>query len=176
LQRLNGEWGVGGDAKYLKASYQYQSFIPLNKQFTLAFNSELGWGKELGNSVFPVFKNSFAGGLGSVRGFEQSTLGPRDITGAYLGGTKKIIGAVELQAPLPGAGNDRSLRVFGFADMGNVFGSSEKLDFQQLRASVGVGLSWISPVGPLRLAVANPVRKQAGDKIQRLQFQIGTSF
>jgi outer membrane protein insertion porin family len=176
LQRLNGEFGIGGDAKYLKASYQFQSFVPLNKQFTLAFNSEFGWGKAIGNSAYPVFKNSFAGGLGSVRGFEQSTLGPRDVTGAFLGGTKKIVGALELQAPFPGAGNDRSLRVFAFTDIGNVFGDKQKLDFQQLRASVGVGLSWISPVGPLRLAIANPVRKQPGDKIQKVQFQIGTTF
>jgi outer membrane protein insertion porin family len=176
LQKLNGEWGIGGDAKYLRGSYQYQRYYPLNKQFTLAFNGEFGWGRGLGTSPYPVFKNFFAGGLGSVRGFEQGTLGPRDITGAYLGGPKKLLGAVELQAPLPGAGNDRTLRVFGFMDVGNVFGEQEKYSFKDMRASVGVGLSWISPVGPLRLAIANPVRKQAGDKIQRLQFQIGTTF
>lgn len=176
LQKLNGEWGIGGDAKYLRGSYQYQRYYPLNKQFTLAFNGEFGWGRGLGTSPYPVFKNSFAGGLGSVRGFEQGTLGPRDITGAYLGGPKKLLGAVELQAPLPGAGNDRTLRVFSFMDVGNVFGEQEKYSFRDMRASVGVGLSWISPVGPLRLAIANPVRKQAGDKIQRLQFQIGTTF
>jgi outer membrane protein insertion porin family len=176
LQKLNGEWGVGGDAKYLRGSYQYQRYYPLNKQFTVAFNGEFGWGRGLGASPYPVFKNFFAGGLGSVRGFEQGTLGPRDITGAYLGGPKKLLGAVELQAPLPGAGNDRTLRVFGFMDVGNVFGEQEKYSFKDMRASVGVGLSWISPVGPLRLAIANPVRKQAGDKIQKLQFQIGTTF
>jgi outer membrane protein insertion porin family len=176
LQKLNGEWGVGGDAKYLRGSYQYQRYYPLNKQFTVAFNGEFGWGRGLGASPYPVFKNFFAGGLGSVRGFEQGTLGPRDITGAYLGGPKKLLGAVELQAPLPGAGNDRTLRVFGFMDVGNVFGEQEKYSFKDMRASVGVGLSWISPVGPLRLAIANPVRKQAGDKIQKLQFQIGSTF
>jgi outer membrane protein insertion porin family len=176
LQKINGEWGIGGDAKYLRGSYQYQRYYPLNKQFTLALNGEFGWGRGLGTSPYPVFKNFFAGGLGSVRGFEQGTLGPRDITGAYLGGPKKLLGAIELQAPLPGAGNDRTLRVFGFMDVGNVFGEQEKYSFKDMRASVGVGLSWVSPVGPLRLAIANPVRKQAGDKIQKLQFQIGTTF
>ena len=176
LQRLNGEAGIAGDAKFLRANYQYQQYIALNKKFTLAFNSEFGWGKGLGGTPYPVFKNSFAGGLGSVRGFEQGTLGPRDITGAYLGGAKKLLGAVELQAPFPGAGNDRTLRVFGFADVGNVFAENEKYGFKDMRASVGVGLSWVSPVGPLRLAFANPIRKQAGDKIQKLQFQIGTTF
>jgi outer membrane protein insertion porin family len=176
LQRLNGDWGVAGDAKFLRASYQYQQYIPLNKQFTVAFNGEFGWGKGMSGTPFPVFKNFFAGGLGSVRGFEQGTLGPRDITGAYLGGPKKLLGAVELQAPLPGAGNDRTLRVFGFMDVGNVFAENQKYSFKDMRASVGVGLSWVSPVGPLRLAIANPIRKQAGDKIQKLQFQIGTTF
>jgi outer membrane protein insertion porin family len=176
VQRLNGEWGVAGDAKFLRTGYQYQTYIPLSKKITVAFNGEVGWGKGLGGTPFPVFKNSFAGGLGSVRGFEQGTLGPRDITGAYLGGAKKMIGAVEVQAPLPGAGNDRSLRIFGFVDAGNVFAENQKYSTKDIRASTGVGLSWVSPVGPLRLAFAKPIRKQAGDKIQKLQFQIGTTF
>jgi len=82
----------------------------------------------------------------------------------------------EVIAPFPGAGNDRTLRMFGFVDVGNVFGEAEKIDFGQLRASAGVGVSWISPLGPLRLAIAQPVRKFPGDRIQRLQFQIGSSF
>ncbi len=176
LQRLNADWGVGGDAKFLRASYQYQTYIPLNKQFTVAFNGEFAWGQGMGGSPFPVFKNFFAGGLGSVRGFEQGTLGPRDVTGAYVGGPKKLLGALELQAPFPGAGNDRTLRLFGFMDVGNVFAENEKYNLQSLRASVGMGMSWVSPVGPLRLAIANSIRKQAGDKIQKLQFQIGTTF
>jgi outer membrane protein insertion porin family len=176
LQRLNGELGVGGDAKFMRASYQYQSYVPLTKKFTLAYNGEVGWGKGIGNVPYPVFKNFTAGGLGSVRGFEQGSLGPRDVTGSYLGGTKKLQGSVEIQAPLPGAGNDRTLRVFAFLDAGNVFSEKDKYNFADLRAATGVGLSWVSPVGPLRLAWANPIRKQAGDKIQKLQFQIGTTF
>ncbi len=176
LQRLNGEWGVAGDAKYLRSSYQYQQYIALNKQFTLAFNGEFAWGKGMSGTPFPVFKTFSAGGLGSVRGFEQGTLGPRDITGSYLGGPKKLLGAMELQSPFPGAGNDRTLRLFGFFDVGNVFGEKEQYSFQEMRASTGAGLSWVSPVGPLRLAIAKPIRKQPGDKIQKLQFQIGTTF
>jgi outer membrane protein insertion porin family len=175
LQRLNADWGVGGDGRYLRANYQYQQFVPLNKQFTLAFNSEIGWGKGLGGP-YPVFKNFFAGGLGSVRGFEQSSLGPRDITGSVLGGPRKILGSIELQTPFPGAGNDRSLRLFGFVDAGNVFSEKDNYRFNELRAAAGIGISWISPVGPLRLAYGNPIRKQPGDKIQKLQFSIGTSF
>ena len=176
LQRLNTEWSVAGDARYVRANYQYQQYVPLSKKFTLAFNGEVGLGKGIGGRPFPVFKNFYSGGLGSVRGFDQGTLGPRDVTGASLGGPKKLTFNAELIAPFPGAGNDRTLRVFTFLDVGNVYGDGEKMRLSDMRASVGVGLSWISPLGPLRLAFANPVRKYAGDRIQKLQFQIGTSF
>jgi outer membrane protein insertion porin family len=176
MQRLGGEVGVGGDARYVRSNYQFQQYVPLNKQFTLAFNGELGWGKGLGDRPFPVFKNFYSGGLGSVRGFDQGTLGPKDVTGATIGGPRKITLNAEVIAPFPGAGNDRTLRMFGFFDAGNVYGENEKIRFGDLRASVGVGLSWISPLGPLRLAVAHPIRKFPGDRIQKLQFQIGTSF
>ncbi|WP_019375322.1 outer membrane protein assembly factor BamA, partial [Melaminivora alkalimesophila] len=175
-QRLNSEWSIAGDARYVRANYQYQQYVPLNKKFTLAFNGELGVGKGMNGRPFPVFKNFYSGGLGSVRGFDQGTLGPRDVTGASLGGPKKITLNAELIAPFPGAGNDRTLRWFGFVDAGNVYGENEKWEFSELRASAGLGLSWISPLGPLRIAYAHPVRKFAGDRIQKLQFQIGTSF
>ncbi len=175
-QRVSGELGLIGDAHYWRGNYQYQQYIPLNKQYTLAFNGELGWGRGLSGRPYPIFKNFYSGGLGSVRGFEQGTLGPRDVTGSSIGGPKKITLNGEVITPFPGAGNDRTLRMFGFVDIGNVFGEDEKVRFGDLRASVGLGVSWLSPIGPLRLAVAQPVRKFAGDRIQRLQFQIGTSF
>ena len=161
-QRLNSEWSVAGDARYVRANYQYQQYIPLNKQFTIAFNGELGLGKGMNGRPFPVFKNFYSGGLGSVRGFDQGTLGPRDVTGASLGGPKKVTLNAELITPFPGAGN--------------VYGEDESWELGDMRVSAGLGLSWISPLGPLRIAIAQPVRKFAGDKIQKLQFQIGTSF
>ncbi len=175
-QRLGTELSMFSDAQYVRSNYQYQHYIPITKSWTTAFNAEFGWGKGLSNRPFPVFKNFYSGGLGSVRGFEQSTLGPRDVTGSLIGGSKKITLNAEVIAPFPGTGNDRTLRLYAFADAGNVFGDTEKVQLRDLRASVGVGMSWISPIGPLRLAFANPIKKQAGDRIQKLQFQIGTSF
>ena len=174
-QRVNGDWGIAGDIRYLRASYQIQQYIPLNKQFTIGLNGELGWGAGLNGQTFPVFKNSFSGGLGSVRGFEQGSLGPYE-SGTAIGGPKKITLNTELIAPFPGAGNDRTLRMFAFVDAGNVFSESANYSLSDLRASTGVGVSWISPVGPLRLGFAKPLRKEAGDRIQTLQFQIGTAF
>jgi outer membrane protein insertion porin family len=186
LQKVNGEMGIAGDTRYVKGSYQVQQYIPLNKKFTLAFNGELGWGKGLGGRPFPLFKNFYGGGLGSVRGFEQGTLGAStvllDANGAatssvsYIGGTKKVVLNAEIITPFPGAGNDRTLRMFGFFDVGNVYTENQRLSLSDLRASTGVGISWISPVGPLRIAYARPIRKQAADKTQSIQFQIGTSF
>ena len=175
-QRLSGELGLFGDARYVKADYQYQQYVPLNKQYTIAFNGEVGWGKGLNGRPFPVFKNFYAGGLGSVRGYEQSTMGPRDVTGSFIGGTRKLVFNTELITPFPGAGNDRTLRLFGFVDVGALYGDGQKVDRHGLRYSSGVGLSWISPMGPLRFAYAVPLRKKPGDRIQRFQFQIGTSF
>ena len=177
LQRFNSDLSASGDARYVRTNYQIQQYTPLTKKYTLALNADLGWGQGLSNRPYPLFKNYFVGGLGSVRGFQQSTLGPSDSTNSlFLGGPKKIVMNAELMAPFPGAGNDRTLRLFAFTDVGRAFGENEKINLSELRSSVGVGLSWISPMGPLRFSYALPMKRQVTDKIQRLQFQIGTSF
>ena len=177
LQRFNSDLSASGDARYVRTNYQIQQYTPLTKKYTLALNADLGWGQGLSNRPYPLFKNYFVGGLGSVRGFQQSTLGPSDSTNSlYLGGPKKIVLNAELMAPFPGAGNDRTLRLFAFTDVGRAFGENEKVNLGELRSSIGVGLSWISPMGPLRFSYALPMKRQVADKIQRLQFQIGTSF
>ncbi len=176
-QRASGEWGIGGDARYIRATYQYQQYFPISKQFTAAINAEVGMGVSSGDRPYPLFKNYFGGGLGSVRGFEQASLGPRDpVTDISIGGTRKINLNAEILFPFPGAGNDRTLRMYGFLDMGNVYGENDPFSLTDLRSSTGIGVSWISPVGPLRLAYAKPLRTFNGDRIQSVQFQIGTSF
>ncbi len=180
LQRANAEWSVAGDARYFRASYQYQEYFPLNKQFTVAVNGEAGFGVAVGERAYPVFKNFYGGGLGSVRGFEQGSLGPRDVNGAVVGGARKVNLNAELLTPFPGAGNDRTLRLYGFVDVGSIAGPDGGLasnaTANDLRSSTGVGISWISPVGPLRLAFSWPVKNYEGDKMQSVQFQIGSSF
>lgn len=192
LQSANLEVGVGSELRYMKSNYQYQQYFPLSKQYTLAVNGQLGYARALGNSTYPIFKNFYAGGLGSIRGFEQNSLGPTDaVTGGALGGTRKAIFNMEFSTPFPGAGNDKTLRMYTFLDAGNVFTdrTASMTDAQwkaqnRLRASAGIGISWISPLGPLRLAYAVPLLYQkedtanniAADRTQRFQFQIGTSF
>jgi outer membrane protein insertion porin family len=175
-QRLNLEWGAAGDTRYLRSDYQFQQFIPITNRFTLGLNSEFGYGRGLAGKPYPVFKNFYGGGLGTVRGFEQNSLGPVDIEGAYVGGNTRVNLNAELYVPFPGAGNDRTLRLFGYTDAGNVWGEREPVKVRDLRASVGVGISWVSPVGPLKLSYGKPFRYTDQDKIQKLQFQIGTAF
>ena len=175
-QRLNSDLGLLEDARYVRVDYQLQNYFALSKQYTLALNGEMGYGHALAGDIYPIFKTFYGGGLGSVRGFEQGSFGPRDITGAITGGTKKINLNAEFMFPFPGAGNDKTLRLYAFGDAGDVWGDDQPIQLREMRTSVGFGLSWVSPMGPLRFAIADPLHKLPGDRIQRLQFQIGTSF
>lgn len=177
LQRATAEWSTFGEVRYIRGTYSYQHYLPLTKQYTFAFNTDLALGQGIDGRPYPLFKNFYGGGLGSVRGFEAGSLGPRDAaTGLTYGGPKKVNFNFELQAPFPGAGNDRTLRLYTFVDTGNVYGPDDPIDPANFRASAGFGISWISPMGPLRLAWATPIRRFDGDRIQYLQFQIGTTF
>ena len=176
LTSLNFEWSPAGDAKFLRTNAKFQQYIPFSKKFTLGLNADLGWGKGLDGRPYPVFKNYYGGGLGSVRGFDQNSLGRIDVTGAYVGGNRKLNLNAELYLPVPGTGNDRTLRLFTYLDAGNVWFEGEKFNADGLRASAGLGVTWVSPVGPLKLSYGTPIRKKPEDRIQRLQFQIGTAF
>lgn len=177
LQRINFEVSALGDAQYTRTNLQYQQYFPFwNRKLTLGVNAELGIGAGLGNKPYPIFKNFYGGGLGSVRVFQQGSLGPVDVTGAYIGGSRRFNLNTELYLPVPGTGNDRSLRLFAFGDAGNVWAETERVEFDSIRAAAGLGLSWISPVGPLKLSWGAPVKFRPQDRIQRFQFQIGTAF
>ena len=175
--QANLEVGVpGGDTQYYRASMQQQYFYPLSKSFTLAFNGEVAYGHGYGNSPFPVYKYFYAGGIGSVRGYQTSTLGPKDQNGNPVGGASKMIGNVEFIFPLPGSGVDRTLRLFTFFDAGNVYAEGAPLSFGELKYSTGFGMSWLSPIGPLKISMGFPLKLAPGDQTQRFQFQIGTAF
>lgn len=175
-QRVNVELSPAGDAQFARANLQWQQYIPLGAKFSLGLNAELGWGGGLGGKPYPIFKNFYAGGLGSIRVFEPGSLGPVDVTGSYTGGNRRVNANAELYIPVPGAGNDKTFRLFGFVDAGNVWGSHEKMSYDTVRASAGLGLSWISPMGPLKLSYGLPIRKKPTDRIEKFQFQIGTAF
>lgn len=188
-QRLSGEVTLPVmDLRYYRASYQLQHYWPVSRDLTLAFNGEVGYGDSWGGKEYPFFKNFYAGGIGSVRGYENSSLGPKDNSyggeGDSAGGNASLNFSVEMLMPLPGA--DRTLRWFTFFDGGWVWGDSygengrvdDKMgiSLSDLRYSVGVGVAWISPLGPLKFSIAAPINDKPGDKTERFQFQIGTGF
>ncbi len=178
LQRLSGEVGTPlGNLLFYQLNAQYQLYHSFSKGNILSFNGEIGYGEGYGSKPFPITKNYFVGGIGSVRGYAPGSLGPQyynTTVGTWLptGGQSKIVTNVEYTFPVPGSGVDKTLRLFGFVDGGNTFQTINLV----LRYSYGVGLSWISPLGPLKFSYGIPINAQANDNIQRLQFQVGTAF
>ena len=164
------------DLRYWRATYLHQYFIPVTKDYTLALNGDLGFGQAFGGRVYPQFKNFYAGGIGSVRGFTPSSLGRRYLDGTPAGGQVRMVGNAEFLFPLPGSGADRTLKTFLYVDVGNVYETAEQVDLASLRASAGVGLSWFSPVGPIKFSFGSPLKKEATDRVQRFQFQVGSGF
>ncbi len=165
----------GFEQRFYRASYIDQSYYPINKDFTLGFYGDIAVGRGMAGKPFPVFKNYFAGGIGSVRTYETNSLGPRDPNGVdSQGAPNRLQGSIELMFPLPGTGNDKTLRGFLFLDGGNVFAS--KFELGQLRYATGLGVGWQSPLGPMKLSYGFPIKREPTDKLQRFQFQIGTGF
>ncbi len=177
FQRVFGEGATApGDLKYTKLNYQYQHWFPIGRQQALMVNADLGWARGYGGKPMPFYKNFYAGGIGSVRGFEQSSIGRRTATGEAIGGTRRVVGNAEYYFPLPGSGMDRSFRVSLFVDGGTVWRDDEKVNLADLRYSTGLAFSWSSPIGPLKFSLGLPVKKEEGDELQKFQFQLGTVF
>lgn len=176
-QRLFGEFGLPfGDLNYYKVSYEQRWFFPVTKMFTLMLNGEVGVGDGYSDKPLPFFKNFFAGGFNSVRGYNINTLGPRDSDDRVLGGSKRIVGNIEVLFPVPFMKEDKSVRLSAFADGGTIVNSFSGLGFDDFRYSAGLAATWISPMGPLKFSVAQPLNNQSGDKLQRFQFQFGQTF
>ncbi|MES9847571.1 MAG: BamA/TamA family outer membrane protein, partial [Candidatus Thiodiazotropha sp.] len=148
---------------------------------TLKLNGELGDRKSVGigeDDELPFFRNFYAGGIGSVRGFEENTLGPQDSQDDALGANARIVGQMELLFPAFGDDFKDTVRAGFFVDVGNVFdlAGDEKVEWDLFRASTGLMLSWFSPVGALSFSWGYPIKEEEGDDIKNLQFRIGSGF
>jgi outer membrane protein insertion porin family len=169
-----------GDLQYYKVNYLQQNFWPVYGDFVLMLRGDFGYADGYGGLPLPFFKAFYAGGVGSVRGYQQSSLGPQDIFGNATGGKRKIVGNAELFYPI--LKGDKSVRLSGFVDAGQVYVNGKDLperapfDLQGFRYSAGLGVAWNSPVGPLKFSYAFPLNQKQLDKIQRFQFQVGTIF
>jgi outer membrane protein insertion porin family len=177
LIELGGEIGLpGGDIKYYRINARYQYLKPIWGPIVGSANFEFGLANGYGGKPLPFFKNFYAGGVDSVRGFLANSLGPRDNIGDSLGGNKRLVGNLEVLFPMPGVKSDKSVRLSGFVDFGNVWSADQKIDFKSMRSSVGVAVSWFSPVGPLKFSLAKPLSKKPEDKTERFQFLLGRVF
>ncbi|MFA5913648.1 MAG: outer membrane protein assembly factor BamA [Burkholderiales bacterium] len=177
LIRANLETGLpGGTLKYYKLTEQVQWYRPLSSTYTLFLNGEIGAADGFGGKPLPFYKNYYAGGVTSVRGYDSYSLGPRDSLDSILGGNKRLVGNAEVLFPMPGSGVDRSMRLSVFFDGGQVYGADEKIRLSELRYSAGLAFIWNSPLGPLRLSYGKPLNAKPGDKIQHMQFQFGQVF
>lgn len=166
-----------GDLRYYRASVQ-QQFLWTPERLswlTLLANAEFGYADGTGGKPLPFFKNFYAGGVGSVRGYEAASLGPLDRNGDVLGGNRRVVGNLEFLFPMPGL-KDKSVRLSTFVDAGYVWGKDDKIKAADIRASTGLAVSWDSPVGPLKFSFSYPFRTQDGDKLERFQFQLGRIF
>jgi outer membrane protein insertion porin family len=175
LTRLTSEF-ANGDLEYYRLGYVQQYFYPVSRDYTLFLRSDLGYAGGLAGKPLPFFKNYYAGGAETVRGYNSFSLGPKDSNGDALGGSRRVVGSAELQFPMPGAAREQALRLAWFVDAGQVYAQGDRVDLKELRYSSGIGLNWLSPFGPLRLSFGFPLNARDGDDIQRLQFTFGTAF
>ena len=172
----------GSDIGYYKLKYRGQRYFPITDGWILNLETELGFGDSYGGaSELPFFKNFFSGGFNSVRGFKNNSLGPRANNSDQdpLGGNVLVEGSAELIFPFPFVDDDSKLRSLVFLDVGNVFDTSclasnsncsSGVEIDELRASVGVGVSWITFIGPLSFSLATPIVDESGDETEAFQF------
>ncbi|MCU7838001.1 MAG: outer membrane protein assembly factor BamA [Candidatus Thiodiazotropha sp. (ex Troendleina suluensis)] len=169
----------GSDLQYYRVNYSNAYYFQLTNSFTLKLNGEMGYGDGYGdNDELPFFRNFYAGGIGSVRGFDENTLGPQDSQDDALGANARIVGQMELLFPAFGDDFKDTVRAGLFVDVGNVFdlAGDEKIEWEGFRASTGLMLSWFSPVGALSFSWGYPLKEEEGDDIKNLQFRIGGGF
>ncbi|MDF7675243.1 outer membrane protein assembly factor BamA [Neisseriaceae bacterium ESL0693] len=193
----------GGDLQYYSLSHDQRWYFPLSKSLTLMFYGQLGYADGYGKTKELPFMYTFSGGgLGSVRGFESGTLGPKyfnqysdhsyDSDASSYGGNYIASTSVELLFPFPGIKDQHTVRLSTFFDAGSVwdnktytyentknpYGSTtHRSSFSsEFRYSAGLAITWLSPMGPLKFSYAYPMHKKSEDQIQRFQFQLGTTF
>ena len=181
VQRASTEISVVdiSSQQYYKFTYQHQWFYPVSRGVTLMLNGETDYADGYGGQTLPFFKNYYAGGVGSVRGYQPMSLGPRDVYGHALGGNERVLTNAELLFPMPGLDKDTAVRLSVFLDGGAIFDKSEVTATPAslgMRYSAGAAITWISPVGPLKLSYGVALQPQPQDMLQRFQFTLGTMF
>lgn len=197
---VSGRYAVPfSTVRYYASNFQYLQYIPVWGKWLLTFNSTLDYAEPLGKTTgLPPYLNYFAGGPDSVRGFRESTLGPRDNIGIGnpYGGNLRVVDRLELLFPVPDKWKSAA-RVSWFYDMGNVFQTGNKVkflgedditpvnyhfDYANLKRSTGIAVQWLAPLGLFRFSYGIPLNAYPGDTVrfndqtERFQFSIGQAF
>ena len=174
FQRVTADVGLpGADLTYYRTNVQHQWYYPLTREYTLYFNGQIGYADGYDGKPLPFYKVFYLGGVNSVRGYETASIGPKDSNGDSLGGSHLLLANFEFLFPFPGLGKDRSVRLGFFVDAGLV---GETYDFAEMRYSTGLAFSWYSPVGPLKLSYGKALNPQPDDRLESIQFTLGTTF
>jgi outer membrane protein insertion porin family len=178
VRRISLEGKIpGSELEFYKVDLRVQQFVPLTNLFVFHAKADVGYGDGYGDfDNLPFFENYFAGGTRSVRGFEDNSLGPRDSDNDPLGGSFRTVGNAEILFPPPFMTETNSVRLSTFFDIGNVFPGVEDFESNDLRMSVGIGATWLSPVGPLAVSYAIPLNDESDDDVQEFQFSLGAGF
>jgi outer membrane protein insertion porin family len=189
LRRINGEIALPGlDLQIYKLSLQETWYKDVTKDLTFMLNGQFGYANSYGGKEFPFYKNYYVGGVNTVRGYAQGSIGPvclasdascggtSSSTSMFMGGNKQIIMNAELFMPVPFIKNNNQFRLSAFVDAGNVYSVDQSVNLSDLRYSAGMGVLWVSPFGPLKLVYAKPFNNQSTDKTESIQFQMGQQF
>jgi outer membrane protein insertion porin family len=184
------------DVEYYVASYEFVKYVPLFGRFTLQLGADLAYGMDIGKTTaLPPYRQFYAGGPDTVRGYKESRLGPKDDFGRPFGGNMKVSGRMELLIPLPQK-FETSARLSWFYDMGNVFQTGNRyvflgrsfepvdynFEYDKLKHSTGIAVQWLAPLGIFRFSYAMPLNAYKGDRntypdeTEAFQFSVGQAF
>jgi outer membrane protein insertion porin family len=171
----------GGQLEYYRLSYLGSAFVPLSKNLTFKLKANLDYGSGYGDTeTYPFYKNFYAGGSNSVRGYRARSLGPKDYGGPDptlpVGGSKRVLGNAELLFPAPGMEDNKAMRLSLFVDGGMVYGPNAVVDLLEMRYAAGVAFNWFSPIGPLSISYAFPLNDRPEDRTETVQFTLGQAF
>jgi outer membrane protein insertion porin family len=165
--------GLGGTERFVKYTADHRYFYPLPWGMVFSIHGQLGYIQEMGGKSIPLDERFFLGGMNSLRGFETREVGPRDSeTGDFTGGNKEAVFNFELTFPLI---KDMKMKGLVFFDTGNAWDTDETM-FSEMRYSVGAGVSWNSPMGPLRFAWGYNLSPKEWEEPSAFDFSVGKMF
>ena len=176
FQRFNSSVATPiGDLTYYAVNYELKTYKSFGKFTTFVASGRVAYGEDYSGDQLPFYKRFYAGGSSTVRGYQSSSLGPKRDDGTSLGGKRRILTSLEVLTPVPTVKDDKSMRLVSFLDAGGLDNSFDGV-LSDYRYSVGVGMNWYSPIGPMKLSFAKPLNSKDSDKTEVFQFSLGGLF